>query len=122
MESKTVFSFAWEGTAVGINDKPNRGNAKVNNPAYNLFIDDIAFTCRAATRARGIERRLFIEIRQLIDRARDADSLVKPIFDGIERSAVIADDNQLRDFSVSTFDKERGRLDQIQVIARLNNV
>ena len=121
-KNKPVFSFMWEGIAVGVNDHYQYRTSKVLNPAYDRFMDDISAVCRAANHKlvqHPISGKLFIRWTQVISAGRDADSLIKPLFDGIEKSGVITNDNKLRNGSWITIDKKRGQFDRITVAAYL---
>ena len=121
-KNEPVFSFMWEGQAVGVNDRYKARTSKTLSPAYVSFKDYIAWQARAdnpGLASNPITRKLFVRITQVISAARDADSLIKPLFDGIEQSNIITNDNKIRNFNVITLDKERGQFDRITVAAYL---
>ena len=121
-KNKPVFSFMWEGVAVGVNDRYLYRTSKVLNPAYAGFMADIALRCLVDNpwpASNPIDKKLFIRWTQVISAGRDADSLIKPLFDGIEKSGVITNDNKLRNGSWITIDKKRGQFDRITVSAYL---
>ena len=121
-KNKPVFSFMWEGIAVGVNDHYQYRTSKVLNPAYDRFMDDISAVCRAANHKlvqHPIAEKLFIMYTQVISAGRDWDSLAKPLCDGIEKSKVITKDNKIRNANVITIDKKRGQFDRITVAAYL---
>ncbi len=121
-KNEPLFSFVWEGDAAGNNQRYKSRSNKHLSEVYAGFMDDIAMCCRAANpgmAARPITRKLFVLLYQNIHPARDADSLVKPVFDGIEKSAVIGNDNKIRNFNVITTDKEPHSFDRIEIKAYL---
>ena len=121
-KNKPVFSFMWEGIGVGNNDHYQYRSSKKLAPGYDKFMEDISMTCRMANRGlleHPISGKLFIRWTQVISAGRDADSLIKPLFDGIEKSGVITNDNKLRNGSWITIDKKRGQFDRITVAAYL---
>lgn len=112
---KTI-AFTWRGRACGVNNKyMTRGY--VLTKAYRDFRDGIALTCRAANPGQRLEGDVSIALQLRIDPARDSDSLLKPIFDGIEQSGVIDNDNQITNYKVAVTKKKRGEDDEVRAFA-----
>ena len=109
-----TFCFHWTGRACGINNK-YLTRSYVLTPEYRQFLDSVSLTCRAANPGVKLLGNISLSIQMTIDRARDSDSLIKPIFDGIERSGVIDNDNQIKSYRVDVSAKKRGAADEIFV-------
>ncbi len=121
-KNEPVFSFMWEGIAVGVNRRYADMRSKRLNPEYAAFKANIAWACRTSNHGlvnNPIASKLFVRYAQFISASRDWDSLAKPLCDGIEDSGVIANDNKIRNVSVITIDKKRGQFDRITVKAYL---
>jgi Holliday junction resolvase RusA-like endonuclease len=117
-KSKPLFSFVWKGRAVGVNHRYADKGSKRLNPAYTNFKHEIRFACTGnpPTIYTG---ELWLRITMHIDPARDSDSLLKPLFDGMEEHNItklgcIKNDNQIRGYSVSTYPHKRGEQDRIE--------
>ena len=92
-KGKADFSFNWIGKAVGVNKR--YGNRNYNLTAeYRQFRDGIAQACWAMNPGQKLSGKIIPVVEMIIDPARDSDSLLKPIFDGIERSSMIGNDRQ----------------------------
>ncbi len=111
-----LFEFHWIGKAYGKNKKYKDGAFHLT-PAYDNFLADIAETCWATNPGVKVKGFISLEVHMWIDPARDSDSLLPPLFDGIEQSAIINNDNQIRGYSVAVKDKEKGQPDEIMVMA-----
>ena len=112
----TKFNFIWKGKAVGVNDRYiNRD--MVLNPEYLNFKESIAWTIRQRYgRWASSKSRVKLTVHFSLDPARDSDSLLKPLFDGIELSALIKNDNQIDEYHVTPIERhKRGELDTILV-------
>jgi Holliday junction resolvase RusA-like endonuclease len=117
--SKALFEFSWFGKAVGVNRR-YVGRQYRLNPAYRGFKTDLAFMCRSQN--MGLSRspshsdiQLLVTLK--ISNNRDADNLIKPLFDAIQASGVIKNDKQIMQYNVHAFNKKRGAPDVIHVTA-----
>lgn len=115
-KSSPLFSFTWEGKAVGKNGKFLGRSSKVLSPKYRAFVADIADTCWANTPARDYGRAVRLEIT-ISSSLRDAHNIEEPLFDGIEASGVIANDSQIKSHSLTALPHKRGAPDRIEVKA-----
>jgi len=119
MSNATSFAFDWQGVACGTNKRYVNRTFNLT-PEYEDFMASIAETCWAMNPGVHLEGRISLKIHLRIDPARDSDSLLKPIFDGIEKSGVIKDDRQFRGrYTVDPVDKAPGELDEVVVIGTL---
>jgi Holliday junction resolvase RusA-like endonuclease len=116
---KVLFEFEWFGKAVGVNRR-YVGRQYRLNPAYRGFKTDLAFMCLSQN--MGLSRspshsdiQLLVTLK--ISSNRDADNLIKPLFDAIQASGVIKNDKQIRQYNVHTLNKKRGAPDVIHVTA-----
>ena len=118
--TEPLFSFVWEGKAVGVNNRYVGKTKKVLSPGYRKFKESIAWIAMVQNRrsAKTYDL-LYLRISMRISKMRDSDSLLKPLFDGIEASKVLLNDRQIRGYTVMTFDKKRGETDRIEVKAYL---
>lgn len=124
-ENKPLFSLDWSGTACGVNDRYAGKRSKVLSPEYRTFKASLAGFLQTQTKLRDYTGKLLLSIRQTIGASRDADSLIKPLFDSLESSnlcglpvrPVIKNDKQIRAYSVMCFDKPRGAPDHIRLKA-----
>ena len=123
-----IFSFTWEGRAVGANHQFADKRSKRLNPGYANFKDLIRIACSIRQESMGgllpliYPKPLFLYINMYIDAMRDSDSLLKPLFDGMEydprtKLGVIRNDRQIRGYIVMTFPHKRGEPDRIEVKA-----
>ena len=115
-----IFDFAWAGKAVGINRRYVDRYSRRANPGYVAFKAGIAEACGLSNPERmrvpyTKDVTLLIQIK--IDKRRDADSLLKPLFDGIQASGVIENDVQIVQYNVHKYVKKRGAPDEINCTA-----
>ena len=121
-----LFSFKWEGKAVGANNQFADKRSKRLNPEYARFKHEIREACSIRQESMGgllpliFTEEIFIRINAHIDKARDWDSLIKPISDGLEywpalKLGIIKNDRQIRGGSIMTYSKKRGEPDRIEV-------
>ena len=107
--------FTWTGKACGVNNR-------YVNRSYNLtteyrhFRDDVANTCWTQNPGQRLTGNVVLVLQLTIDPARDSDSLLKPIFDGIERSGVLENDRQIRSYKVTVEAKRKGAPDEVRVM------
>ncbi len=106
-----LFDVDFEGKAVGVNGR-YVSRSFATSSAYKKFKDDIAVCTSGVLDFAGD---VGLDIRLTISKARDADSILKPLFDGIELSKVIRNDNQIMRFCVEKVAKKRGEPDKILV-------
>lgn len=127
-ENEPLFSFTWEGKAVGANHQFADKRSKRLNPAYAAFKHEIRTACSVRHESMGgllpiiYPVPLFLRINMYIDRMRDSDSLLKPLFDGLQfdpfsKLGVIKNDRQIRGYTVITFPHKRGAADRIELKA-----
>jgi len=108
-------AFHWTGKACGVNGRYINRSYNLT-PEYRQFRDGIAETCRAMNPGRKIAGEVVLLLQLTIDQARDSDSLLKPIFDGIEKSGVLENDRQIKTYKVTTTAKKKGALDEVWVM------
>ncbi len=107
-----LFTTTYSGKAVGKNRKWVVKKHVVSGE-YRKFTEDIAMCTTGGAYDFGGEVQL--DIKLTISKGRDIDSLVEPLFDGIEMSGAILNDNQIMRFSVEKVVKKRGTDDLISV-------
>ncbi len=123
MPDKPLFSFDWEGKAVGVNNRYVSKTSKALTDGYRDFQEGIRYAC-----CHGIPRLtpsttvpVFLSIVMAIVPGRDSDSLIKPLFDGMEWNAFtklgrLKNDNLIRGYYVGTTSRT-GMVDIIHVTA-----
>jgi Holliday junction resolvase RusA-like endonuclease len=112
-----TFSFTWHGRACGVNKRyVNRSYAL--STEYRRFIAGIMLACRIQNPCVKATGDIELDIQLAVSPSRDSDSLIKPLFDGIERSGVIANDRQIKRYSVTVCAKKRGEDDEVRVEGR----
>jgi hypothetical protein len=123
-KNEPLFAFEWQGKAVGVNDRYADRSSKRLNPEYAAFKESIRMKCSGGKghREPPVTCDVFLNIWMSIDAARDSDSLLKPLFDGLEwdaytRIGQLRNDNQVRGYYVATDRKKRGTPDSIRVEA-----
>lgn len=124
-----LFSFKWEGRAVGANHQFADKRSKRLNPEYARFMHEIRANStwlQEAIMGGSVPLvfvgELWLRINMHIDKARDWESLLKPLCDGLEywptlRMGIIKNDRQIRGASIMTFPHKRGEPDRIEVKA-----
>lgn len=113
----SCFSFSWTGKACGVNKRyVNRSYSLTSQ--YRQFIASIILACRTQNPGVSVTDDIELDILFLVSPSRDSDSLIKPLFDGIERSGVIENDRQIKRYTVEVAPKKRGQDDEVRVDAR----
>ena len=115
-ENRPLFHFTWSGKAVGVNARYVGRTKKRLSPGYKQFKRDIAVTLLAG-RFPHTDEKLHLRIDMYVGPQRDSDNLIKPLFDGIQLSNVIANDRQIRSYTVDCKHKAKGEMDTIIVHA-----
>lgn len=125
-KAERLFTLNWHGKAVGVNDRYTGYHSKVLSPEYRNFKTSMAGEWQAQTAVRNYDKRLQLYVILFIDPARDADGLIKPIFDALELAElsglpvqpIIKNDRQIRSYTVMAIDKEsRKDPDRIRIHA-----
>lgn len=111
---KKEFSFTWTGRACGVNNRYCNRSYNLT-PQYRKFVADLAIACRLQNPGAYFDGELALTVEMVIDGRRDSDSLLKPLFDAIQKSGVIGDDRQIKSYAVSVREKARGAMDEILV-------
>ncbi len=84
----------WTGIAIGANKRLAVGRGRIySEPQYQRFIDDMAWTIKAQARGRQFPGRIRVDLEFEIPKRMDTDALVKPCWDAVQRSGLVADDN-----------------------------
>ena len=124
MPRSKLFSFEWSGKAVGVNDRYADRRSKRLSPEYAAFKSLIRWaSCDGMGHSKPpITAPVWLCITMYIDKARDSDSLLKPLFDGMEWDAftkigMLKNDNQIKPYFVMPHAKIRGSDDLITVSA-----
>ena len=113
--STNSLAFHWTGKACGVNNRYVNRSYNLTSE-YRHFRDDVANTCWSQNAGMRLEGDVILVIQLTIDPARDSDSLLKPIFDGIERSGVLENDRQIRSYKVTVEAKRKGAPDEVRVM------
>ncbi len=109
-EQLPLFTTSYSGKAVGKNRKWAAWH--VVSEGYRKFREDIAM---CTTGGRDFGGKVRMDITFTVSNGRDVDSLFEPVFDGIEMSGVIRNDNQIMRGSFEKVVKKRGTDDLISV-------
>lgn len=123
-KNEPLFAFEWTGKAVGVNHRYADKGSKRLNPAYAAFKESIRMKSSGGKghREPPVTCDVVLDIWMSIDAARDSDSLLKPLFDGLEwdaytRIGQLKNDNQIKGYYVVTEKKKRGTPDIVRVKA-----
>ena len=108
-------AFHWTGKACGVNNRYVNRSYNLTSE-YRHFRDDVANTCWTQNPGQRLTGNVVLVLQLTIDPARDSDSLLKPIFDGIERSGVLENDRQIRSYKVNVEAKRKGAPDEVRVM------
>lgn len=111
---KEDFAFTWIGKAGGVNKRFANRNYNLTSE-YEQFRDGIAEACWAMNPGQNFDGKIIPVIEMIIDPKRDSDSLLKPIFDGIQRSSIINNDRQIKIYIVGAKTKVKSAVDEIKV-------
>lgn len=98
-------SIVYVGPIIGVNRwknpiKKGKHVTMYETKEYKKFKEDLASRIRYATPFPGY---VDVEIILFMDGRKDSDGPIKGIFDAIELSGIISNDNKIRDFTVQRF-------------------
>jgi len=104
----------WKGKAISVNKWHVVRNGKISpSREYEKFIDDLAWTIRAETKLRRYSK-LNLNIDSKLKPNFDHQNLLKPICDAIQRSELLADDNNIKSIWMQEPQRhKKGELDEI---------
>ena len=111
-----MFSCAWAGRAVGVNKRLVPGKGRwVLDAGYRAFKTDLTLLYGLNNQHHIMVGDVKVFIGLTVNKARDIDSLVKPVLDALEGAMVFENDRQVVRLEVEKSQKKLGEADRIYV-------